>query len=311
MSVPCYPEFTPVDLNVKDSLHPRLSLTADGVSEFTFAGLYLFRNRYQYRVSHDGPDGGFVISGVQPAAGHDHIDGAAPLPGKKFFMTPCGVPRQEVLEDLLRTHDYWKNISDSVLTPVNEELAKRGIAVAEDRDNFDYLYLRSELAELAGKKFHKKKNLVNQFLHAYENHEAKQLTPDLVGDALAVLDHWRQAKSRERGEDGDYRAAREALELFETLRLRGAVYYVDGKPAAYCLGESIAKGKMFAIHFEKAIDEYKGIYQFMNQAFAEALPRFFTYINREQDLGDEGLRQAKMTYRPAGFVQKYTGKLRL
>jgi hypothetical protein len=311
MPIPCYPEFTPVDLNVKDSLHPRLSLTADGVSEFTFAGLYLFRNRYQYRVSHDGPDGGFVISGIQPA-GHGV---PSPFEGKRFFMTPCGVPRREVLEDLLRTHDYWKNISDSVLAqplgpggwaaPAKEELEKRGVTVVEDRDNFDYLYLRSELAELAGKKFHKKKNLVNQFLHAYENHEAKQLTPDLVGDAFEVLNRWRQDK----GEDGDYAAAREALELFETLRLRGAVYYIDGRPAAYCLGESIAKGKMFAIHFEKAIDEYKGIYQFMNQAFAAALPRFFTYINREQDLGDEGLRQAKMTYRPAAFVRKYSGRL--
>jgi hypothetical protein len=66
---------------------------------------------------------------------------------------------------------------------------------------------------------------------------------------------------------------------------------------------------MFAIHFEKAVDEYRGVYQFMNQAFAATLPRFFTFINREQDLGSEGLRQAKMTYRPCGFVKKHTGKL--
>ena len=64
---------------------------------------------------------------------------------------------------------------------------------------------------------------------------------------------------------------------------------------------------MFVIHFEKALDEYKGIYQYLNQSFAESLPRFFTLINREQDLGNEGLRQAKMTYRPCEFVKKYTG----
>jgi len=84
---------------------------------------------------------------------------------------------------------------------------------------------------------------------------------------------------------------------------------VDGAPAGYCLGESVAKGRMFAIHFEKALDRYKGIYQFMNKSFAGALPRFFAYINREQDLGDEGLRQAKMTYRPAGFVKKYSASM--
>jgi len=104
---------------------------------------------------------------------------------------------------------------------------------------------------------------------------------------------------------GDYRAAMEALERYESLALRGHIYFVDGKPAGYCLGESVAKGRMFAIHFEKGLDRYKGIYQFMNKAFANALPRFFTYLNREQDLGDEGLRQAKMTYRPAGFVKKH------
>jgi hypothetical protein len=299
MTVPCYPDFASMGLDLKSSLHPRLSLTADGVSEFTFSSLYLFRNRYKYRISSES-DGSFIISGEQPA---DH----GPQAGKKFFMTPCGVPAWDILESLFKTHDYWKNISESVLVSRREELARRGIAAAEDRDNFDYLYLREELAELKGKKFHKKKNLVNQFLHAYAGHEGRQLTAELVPAAIDVLERWKQDK----GEDGDYRAAREALELFETLKLKGMVYFVDGKPAAYCLGESIAKGKMFAIHFEKAIDEYKGIYQFMNQSFAAALPRFFTWINREQDLGDEGLRQAKMTYRPAGFVKKYSAAMNM
>jgi hypothetical protein len=283
-------------MDIQNDLHPRLSLTPDGVSEFTFAGLYLFRDRYRYRLSR-GTDGGFIISGEQPG---DHGHG----PGGSFFMTPCGAPGRETLDSLFKTHDYWKNISDSVLAPARERLAERGIEAVEDRDNFDYLYLREELAELRGKRFHKKKNLVNQFVNAYANHEGRQLTSALVPAALEVLNRWREDK----GEDGDYRAAKEALELFETLKLRGAVYFVEGKPAAYCLGESIAKGKMFAIHFEKAVDEYKGIYQFMNQSFAASLPRFFTYLNREQDLGDEGLRQAKMTYRPAGFVQKYAAR---
>lgn len=64
---------------------------------------------------------------------------------------------------------------------------------------------------------------------------------------------------------------------------------------------------MFALHFEKCIDEYKGIYQAVNQFFAASLPPDCLYVNREQDLGDEGLRQAKMTYRPCGFVKKHIG----
>jgi hypothetical protein len=299
MSVPCYPDFIPLDIELKDSMHPRLSLTADGVSEFTFSGLYLFRNRYEYRISRNitpdngsAPDieGGFIISGRQN--------------GKSFFMTPCEPPNAEILESLFETHDYWKNISESVLSPVKEKLENSGIVFAEDRDNFDYLYYRNDLAELAGKKFHKKKNHVNNFLSAYPEHELRQMSADYVPAAIEILEKWRQDKN----EDGDYKAAREALDLFDSLTLKGAVFFIGGKPAAYCLGESIARGRMFAVHFEKAVDEYKGIYQYINQAFAESLPRFFTLINREQDLGNEGLRQAKMTYRPCGYVQKYTGK---
>ncbi|MDR0455212.1 MAG: phosphatidylglycerol lysyltransferase domain-containing protein [Treponema sp.] len=312
MSVPCYPDFTPLSLDIKNILHPRLSLTADGVSEFTFSGLYLFRNRYHYRVSRIGPDNGFIVSGEQQQ--------------KKFFMTPCEAPDRDILESLFATHDYWKNIPETVLESSRQQLDEWGIAVSEDRNNFAYLYFRSELAELAGKKFHKKKNLVNQFLHTY-SHEERPLTRELIPLAIEILDQWRQDKAASKadsdqadvskasvlqtsvlqtGVDGDYAAAREALELFDSLPLRGYLYFADGRPAAYCLGESVAKGKMFAIHFEKAIDHYKGMYQFMNQAFAAALPRFFINLNREQDLGDEGLRQAKMTYRPSGFVKKYT-----
>jgi uncharacterized protein len=301
MTVPCYPDFVPLSIELKDTMHPRLSLTADGVSEFTFSGLYLFRNRYDYRISRNisrpvnskllnGEEGGFIISGKQN--------------GKTFFSTPCEPPNDDILDSLLKTHDYWKNISESVLFPVKEKLEKKGIVIAEDRDNFDYLYYRNDLAELAGKKYHKKKNHVNNFLSAYPDHELRQMSTEHVPAAIEILDRWRKDKN----EDGDYRAAREALDLYDSLTLKGAIFFIGGKPAAYCLGESIARGKMFAIHFEKAIDEYKGIYQFVNQAFAASLPRFFTLINREQDLGNEGLRQAKMTYRPCGYVQKYTGK---
>ncbi|WP_223292661.1 DUF2156 domain-containing protein [Breznakiella homolactica] len=277
-----------MSFELKPDMHPRLSMTPDGVSEYTFSNLYLFRERYNYRVSWV-PDKTFIISGERE--------------GKKFFMTPCAVPGHGVLTELFNTHDYWKGISDSVLDPQRIHLEQWGIEVTEDRDNFDYLYLRTDLAELSGKKYHKKRNLVNAFINSYK-YEERPLTRELVPQALEVLDRWRADK----GTDGDYTAAKEALELFEDLNMRGAMYYVDGKPAGWCLGESLAKGRMFAIHFEKGIDEYKGIYQFINQAFAAALPRYYTHINREQDLGEEGLRQAKMTYRPSGFVRKYLGK---
>jgi hypothetical protein len=298
-NVPCFPDFIPLSIAIKDVLHPRLSLTFDGVSEFTFTGLYLFRNRYNYHISRNGEEGGFIISGVQPSGEKQ---------GKKFFMTPCSAPDDDTLKLLFETHDYWKNISETILLPIKEKLEERGIVITEDRDNFDYLYYRNELAELSGKKFHKKKNHLNKFLSLYPNHEQKPINKESVSAAMEVLDRWRnESLQKTEGDEGDYIASKEALELFDVLPLQGSVFFVDGKPAAFCLGESIARGKMFVIHFEKAIDEYKGIYQYVNQSFAASLPNFFTLINREQDLGNEGLRQAKETYRPCDFVRKYTG----
>lgn len=77
------------------------------------------------------------------------------------------------------------------------------------------------------------------------------------------------------------------------------------RPVAYSLGEELACGTSFVIHFEKAVDEYKGLWQFINQAFAAILPVQYETVNREQDLGNEGLRKAKLSYKPMGFVQKF------
>jgi hypothetical protein len=285
MAIPEYPEFAPVSLDMRDCLYPSLNMIKDGISEFTFSNLYLFRNVYGYRVSRI-PGRTFVIEGSKD--------------GKSFFYVPCDVPERAVIDELMSSHDYLKNLSESHAVDYRVSLEQWGYRVDEDRDNFDYLYRRTDLAELSGKAYHKKRNLVNAFINSY-SYEQKPLHEANVPDAVAVLDEWRAAK----GLDGDYAASREALERFEVLGMRGCVYYVDGVPAGWCLGEPIAKARMFAVHFEKACDRFKGIYQFINQAFAQALPVYFTSVNREQDLGDEGLRQAKMTYRPYGFVKKY------
>jgi len=297
MAIPAFPEFAPVSIDLKGEMHPKLSLTPDGVSEFTLAGLYLFRERYQYQVS-KLEDKTLIISGIQPP----HAEGEA---AEKFFMTPCAVPGRGILSELFKTHAFWKNIPESQLIPVRAKLEDWGIEFTEDRDNFDYLYLRTDLAELQGKKYHKKRNLVAKFLKTYDAHEEKTLTQELIPEALQILDEWKENKNAE----SDYAACREALELFTELNLKGMVFYIEGKPAGWCLGEPNARGRIFTIHFEKGLDEYKGIYQFINQTFAASLPEYFTHINREQDLGDEGLRQAKMTYRPSGFVRKYSARL--
>jgi len=268
-------------------ISPFLVKLPDGISEYCFAGLFLFRARYDYRVSIKGCF--LVISGERD--------------GKRFFLTPCCSTGMDTIDELFKTHDYWKLISPTFLSQNRDVIAAAGYTIEEDRNNYDYLYLRSELASLSGKRFHKKKNHVNAFELSYPNHSVKPLDLETRADALAVLDSW--VSHEENPSDTDYLAAKEALELLDQFEMTGLVLYVDGFPVAWTLAETVAGGRIAAVHFEKARTEYRGAYQYINYAFAQALPESIEFINREQDLGDEGMRQAKMTYRPVGFVEKF------
>jgi len=279
--IPTYPETIALTLELRPLLHPLFQQLRDGISEFTFANLYLFRHRHRYALS-TLTDGRMVIFGTDDS--------------RPFFMLPFGLPDQPLLDMLFGAHGMMK----CVLARQAMELSKRGCRVEEDRDNFDYLYRRQDLALLSGRNYHKKRNLIKAFVTS-NTFTAKPLREEFRDDALRVLDDWRG----ESDEPSDYEAAREALEKMELLQLCGGIYYVETRPVAYVLGEELAGGASFVIHFEKAVRGYKGLYQFINQSFAAILPEVYQTINREQDLGEPGLRQAKLSYNPAGFIEKF------
>ncbi|MHC4324587.1 MAG: DUF2156 domain-containing protein [Planctomycetota bacterium] len=264
-------------------LHPKFKALADGISEFTFANIYLFRRAHNYRIS-QLENGLFVITGR---------DGEEP-----FFMLPFGLPDEKIAGELFNSHHTMKAASEHQA----EILSKMGYSACEDRDNFDYLYSREDLVNLTGRKFHKKKNLLNMFIRNNE-YQAKPLLEEYRDDAMQILERWKN----QHDEPNDFLAAKEALEKMWPLQLCGGIFYIDRQPAAYCLGEEISLGESFTINFEKAVlgESYKGVYQYINQAFASILPEKYKTINRQQDLGDPGLRQAKMSYHPLDFIRKY------
>ena len=270
-------------MDFRPVLHPKFKTLAEGISEFTFANIYLFRETHNYRIS-QLKDGLYIITGR---------DGEEP-----FFMLPFGLPNENVIKDIFTKHRSMKAVTKSQA----EQLSASGYAVSEDRDNFDYLYARENMVNLTGRKFHKKKNLLNMFIRNNEC-QAKPLLEEYRDDAFRILHEW----ERRNNGPGDVTAAAEALEKMWPLQLCGGIFYIDGQPVAYCLGEELALGTSFVIHFEKAVlePEFRGIYQFINQAFASILPDKYQTINREQDLGAPGLRQSKESYQPVGFVKKY------
>jgi len=283
-NIPEFPECAPVSLEMRPILHPLFKALSPEISEFSFANLYLFRGVHRYAMTIAG-DGLIAITG---------IDSGAP-----FFMLPFGLPREALLKRLFQRFGRMK----AATAPQAGELQRLGYEISEDRDNFDYLYSREELSKLSGRKFHRKKNLVNVFVGKY-GFEGRPLLAEYAEDALSVNEGWR----REAAFPGDYEAAKEALLKMDALQLCGGIYYVEGRPAAFTLGEEL-NPSAFVIHFEKGIGDYKGLLQFVNQSFAAILPEKYGLINREQDLGDEGLRQAKESYKPVGFVRKFRASL--
>ncbi len=283
--IPDFPHSADLTLEMRSMLHPLLQKLPDGISEFTFANLYLFRQDHNYRITRLS-DGLIVITGTDK--------------GSPFFMSPFGLPEKDCLENLLQKFGSMKCVSG----PQAKELHGLGFAVHEDRDNFDYLYLRKNMAELTGRKFSKKRNLIKAFINNFP-FEGQPLLEEHKKEALDILDQWHGSRDN----PGDYSAAKEGLEKMEELQLCGGIYYTEGRPIAYSLGEELMLGSSFVIHFEKAVEGYKGLWQFVNQTFASILPEQYTYINREQDLGSDGLRSAKLSYKPVDFIKKFRASL--
>jgi len=283
-----YPEFSPLSLEAIQAIKAHLQCLKDGISELTFGSLYFFRNFYKYKISRFN-EHTLLFLGEERQ--------------KPFFFT-IGAPLPvSTIKELYRDCVYWKLISESYLNN-NQALFQNFTALpTEDRDNFDYLYTRLSLSTLSGKQLHKKKNHVNGFLQNYPDFTLKKLDADTQKDAYKILDIW--ATEQNDLQDTDYEAAQQALTLPQIANFLGLVLYVQGIPVAWCLAELTVQETIAVVHFEKARTDFRGSYQYINYAFAQSLPEQVVYINREQDLGDEGLRHAKMSYKPEGFIKKY------
>ena len=167
----------------------------------------------------------------------------------------------------------------------------------------DYIYLTERLATMAGRKLAKKRNLLKQYNEGYKI-EDFELTPERFDDAKYILDIWERDILRSENHGSDYAETLEALEKITEFNLRGMISYADNKPSGFVLGEEL-NDDTFALHFAKGIREYKGIYQHLYNAFSMKLNSEYKYINFEQDLGKDTLRQAKSTYYPDEMRKKY------
>lgn len=182
-----------------------------------------------------------------------------------------------------------------------------GYELIEDRDNHDYIYRMEDLLTLKGKKLHAKRNHINQFRTRYD-YEYVKVTPAMLDECMEVYCAWIASKDVfEPGVLGEMEAIRQILTHMEFLGVKGGGVRVGGKLVAFTLGEKIS-GEMAVIHIEKADPSMPGLYSFINQQFIEHEFTDVTFINREEDMGIEGLRRAKLSYYPVTLLEKFEGR---
>ena len=264
-------------------------------SEFTFSNLFDWRDGYKLTIarhedfllikSGSGSDASYMypIGKGDMASAVQAIKDDAAQQGIVFTM--YGIPQEQTEEISALLGDSYK------IEPV--------------RDNFDYIYTRESLATLAGKKLHGKRNHINKFLSLYPDWKLEPITAENIGDAWKMNLEWcsrQECVSHSLKKESC--AVQNAFENFFELGLTGALLRVNGDVVAYTMGNQVTEDT-FVVHIEKAFTDIEGAYTMINREFVRMLPEKYSYINREDDVGDLGLRKAKESYRPAMMYERY------
>ena len=178
-----------------------------------------------------------------------------------------------------------------------------------DRGFYDYIYSFEDLAELKGRKYHSKRNFLNRFKE--KNWKYEPITPENIQACADMNEIWLR-ENNSAGEDLELEnlAVRTGLEHFFELDFTGGLLRIDGEVSAFTFGEP-ANGDTFVVHVEKAFASVPGAYPSINNEFVNNACANFNYINREEDMGLENLRKAKLSYHPVFLEEKFQAKSKL
>ena len=179
-----------------------------------------------------------------------------------------------------------------------------------DRDSADYIYLSQDLIQLAGRKFHSKRNHLSKFARMYD-FTYEEVTAQNLGECEKIAREWcsQNGNCGENGLDKETCALKKSFTFFDALKFSGGLIRIDGKPVAFTIGEEINE-RAFLLHFEKALSGYDGLYAAINHEFACHSLENYEYVNREEDMGLEGLRKAKLSYYPAIILERFSAHLK-
>lgn len=288
-------EFKRPELEDKDIITSYFEKAPSRSCERTFVNVYLWSRHYKvkYAVIEDAlifksEDRGMAFA--YPAGEPEHVKKAL-----EFLIEYC---KERECPFILY------NVTPEMFAQLEGWYPGR-FTVEYDRDIADYVYESEKLATLAGKKLHGKRNHINKFKSLYPDWTYEELNDDNVEDCFQMALKWRNKNGCEDDpeKNAEMCVTLNSLRLYKELGLKGGVLKVDGRIIAFTVGEPLC-GDTFVVHIEKAFADVEGAYPMINQQFVQHECADYTYVNREEDTGAEGLRKAKLSYRPAFLEEK-------
>ena len=287
-------DFKPVDIRDKEIFTRYFKSDPPEISELTFTNLFMWQSLY-HPVWTERDNVLLIV--LRP-------EGSSP-----FGLQPVGPGNRSdalsILLDYLDEQTQKPVIRRAGEKFISETVNKSRYICIRDRANDDYVYSTADLIKLSGRKYHRKKNHLNQFIKSFR-YEYRKLDMELVECFMDMQEEWCRMKECVEIPNllsEDY-AVRRALTHFEELDYEGGAIMIEGKIEAFSLGERLNRDTA-VIHIEKANPDIPGLYAAINQMFLSNAWAKIEYINREQDLGIEGLRAAKESYLPHHMINKY------
>ncbi len=291
-------EFAQICLETKNELDSYLKQENYKISDISFGNLFIWScaRKIEFTKSHNT----LILKTTYPNE-------------NPYFFFPIGIgDKKQALQKIAKycqscgIAPHFKSIESSNLETLKEVFPH--LEITPSVDNFDYVYSISELITLSGRKYHKKKNHLNQFLLNYPQWKYEKISKDNAKDVICVAQKWFDSNPNQtKALESENLGIKNALEAWEWLGLKGGFVHLDGKIVGFSFGEVI-NNEMVVIHIEKADNKILGAYQIINQQLLANEFNQYLYANREEDLGIEGLRRAKKSYNPVFMVEKYSAK---
>lgn len=289
------PEFRKAKIEDKKRVDGLLAQSGCPVLEYNFTTLFIWQEPYEVEIAFDN-NMIFVRSGIK----------------SKSYLLPCGSGDLKKAVDEMFEFDKnplkFHSLTEKQKLFLEENYPGR-FEFAENRDMEDYVYTAESLMNLKGKKLSSKRNHINRFVADNPDWKYENIDSGNIKEVNKMHEEWcSMAEIADRpGLAEETIAVKKAIEYYEPLGLSGGLIRAGGRVVAFSMGDKLNENT-FLVHIEKAFNNINGAYPIINREFVIHNCAGFEYVNREDDAGDEGLRRAKLSYRPAEIVKKYNAR---